>query len=144
MESCIDAVAERRAEHAQRSSVTGQDKNRCVDCHRVHVPKERHEEIMRDEEAVRSSALGQTCPSKGRYFGLVKEQVRILELADSPVREGGVGCGDIPATPPSRAGLCSNSATLFFDGFFSPRAFQLQEGLGTNPRVFYLAEGDFR
>jgi cbb3-type cytochrome oxidase cytochrome c subunit len=66
---CIDVMQERRAEHAQRASTRGQDKNRCVGCHRVHVPKERHQETMRDERVVRLSAWRQTCPSEARYFG---------------------------------------------------------------------------
>ncbi len=52
-DSCVDAVFERRAEHSERMNVNNQDKNRCAGCHRVHVPKEQHEEIMRDEEAIR-------------------------------------------------------------------------------------------
>jgi hypothetical protein len=30
-------------------------------------------------------------------------------LENSPARQGGVGCGDIPGTPPSRAGLATNA-----------------------------------
>lgn len=70
---CIDAVNERRAEHAELANPNSQDKNLCVGCHRVHVPRERHQEIMRDQEVIRLSTRRQTHP---RVFDLAEGDFR--------------------------------------------------------------------
>ncbi len=52
-ENVIDMMEGRRAEHITKSRASNQDRNRCLDCHRVHVPREEHVETIRYEAAVR-------------------------------------------------------------------------------------------
>ena len=76
----------------------------------------------------------ENCGRRGRAFR--RAALRVLQelsrnnfalLENSPARQGGVGCGDIPGTPPSRAGLLTNAknGNLFLDESFgfTPWAF---------------------